>query len=223
MPHPPVVPDVIRFRLTGTLSNDAAWGVRVYSSYTGGTPSVANMLTLCEGMGTAWEANLSAFQSTDTTLTAVDGVDLSATDGAGNTADVSYSGSLAQPDLPNQCAAVIKFDIARRYRGGKPKMFLPTAGGTTLQDESHFTDTYCNDLGAAANSFNDNVKALYADAVTLTGIVNVSFYEGFTSVQNPITLRWRNVPTYRAVALVDVVGGFTVDPVMGSQKRRRLA
>jgi hypothetical protein len=181
------------------------------------------MLTLCEGVGTAWQANISAFQATSSALTAIDGVDLSSTDGAGNTADVDYAGEAAFNQLPNQVAAVAKFDIARRYRGGKPKMFVPAITTNAVLDESHFTGAFCDDLGAAMNSFNDNVKALFADSTTLTGIVNVSFYDGFTSVQNPVTLRWRNVPTYRAVALIDVVGGFTVDPVFGTQKRRRLA
>lgn len=223
MPRPPDVPSTIRFRLTGTLQNAAAWGVRFYSTYTGGEPTVANMLTLCEGVGTAWQANISAFQATSSALTAIDGVDLSSTDGAGNTADVDYAGEAAFNQLPNQVAAVAKFDIARRYRGGKPKMFVPAITTNAVLDESHFTGAFCDDLGAAMNSFNDNVKALFADSTTLTGIVNVSFYDGFTSVQNPVTLRWRNVPTYRAVALIDVVGGFTVDPVFGTQKRRRLA
>jgi|SRR5580700_1295436 hypothetical protein len=223
MPIPPVVPNVIRFRITGTLSNDAAWGVRNYVSFSGGSPTVANMLTLCEAIAEGFSTEFMGTFADSVTLTAVDGVDLSATDGAGNTADVDYSGTGGGAPLPNQTAAVLKFDISRRYRGGKPKMFLPVQGGDYLADESHFTSDFCDTLGAAGNSYNSYIKASYADDITLTGLVNVSFYEGFTSVENPVTHRWRNIPAYRAEPLVDAVGGFTCDPVMGSQKRRRLA
>jgi len=223
MPSPPTVPDVMRFRISGVLTNDAAWGVRIYTGYTGGVPTVANMLTLCEGVGTAWNDTVVSFQNIGVTTTEIDGIDLSATDGAGNTADVSYSGVADTSPTPNQVAAVAKFDIARRYRGGKPKMYIPGIDSQYVSDESHWKTSFADDMGSGMNAFNTAIKATYADAVTLTGIVNVSFYEGFTSVENPITHRWRNVPTYRDVALVDVVGGFTVDQVFGTQKRRRLA
>jgi len=223
VPVPPLVANVIRFRCTGTLQNDAAWGNRLYVSYSGGPPSVSNMLTLAEGVSSAWSTDLSAFQSSAVTLTAVDAVDLSATDGAANTADVTIAGTGESTQLPNQVAAVIKFDLSRRYRGGKPKMFLAGIPTNVIADDSHFTSAFCDDLGSAMNSFNSTIKATFADTTTLTGIVNVSFYEGFTSVENPVTHRWRNIPSYRGTPLVDAVGGFTVDPVYGSQKRRRLA
>lgn len=223
MPSPPSVPDVMRFRISGTLSNLAAWGVRFYTGYTGGTPTVANMLTLCEAVGSQWNTDIMTFFYIGCFTTEIDGIDLSATDGAGNTADVSYAGSSDTSPTPNQVAANVKFDISRRYRGGKPKMYIPGIDNQFVEDESHWKVSFANGMGAAMNAFNDGIKAIFADAITLTGIVNVSFYEGFTSVENPVTHRWRNIPTYREVALVDPVGGFTVDQVFGTQKRRRLA
>jgi hypothetical protein len=43
------------------------------------------------------------------------------------------------------------------------------------------------------------------------------------SAQNPLTLRWRNVPTYRTGTIpVDPVISSSLNPKPGSQRRRNL-
>ena len=57
--------------------------------------------------------------------------------------------------------------------------------------------------------------------LTITN-VNVSFFEGFTPVQNPITLRYRNVPKIRTVPLIDIISTITANPAPCFQRRRGL-
>lgn len=214
---------MIKFRITGTLANDAAWGVGLYTGYSGGTPSPADMLYFCEGIVSAWDTYVGPFISSSVHTLACDGIDLSSDDGAGNTADVDVAGSGDATSVDNQIAGIVKFDIARRYRGGKPKMYLPGLGADLQEDGSHWTDAAVNDIGSAFTSMAGIIDEISTAGIALIGIVNVSRYQGFTAVENPITHRWRNIPTYRSDPLVDLVGGFTMDPLMGTQKRRRLA
>lgn len=222
MPTPPSVPNVCRWRILGTLANLAPWGVRFYTQYTGGTPSSDNMLTLAEQIAATWNDTCGALQAADVITTQCDGVDLSSTSGASATADVDDAGGGPNPAVANQIAAIGKFIIARRYRGGKPKMFLPGVATAFQADDSHWTTTFANDYGSALNSFNEGIADLSAGSTNLVGIVNVSFYQGFSSSENPVTKRYRNIPTYRTVPLVDSVTSFTADTLMGSQRRRRV-
>jgi len=222
MPTPPSVPNVCRFRLIGVLANAAPWGIRIYSAYTGGTPGPTDMLTFAEGVASAWNTWCTPIVTSDTTLTTVEGTDMSSDLGAQATADVTYSGSDGGTPVQNATAAVVKGIISRRYRGGKPKNFLPGISTSGLADESHLTSGYASTIGTAWQNWWTAIGALTSSGVALSGPVNVSFYKGFTSHQDPFTLRWRNVPTYRSAALVDVIESFTVDELLGVQKRRRV-
>lgn len=223
MPTPPVQPGVCRFRILGTLANLAPWGVRLYAAYTGVTPASGVMLSLAEAVGSAWNTNCCPHQSEDITTTEIDGVDLSSELGAGATADVDYVGGTTDPAVENQIAAVVKFEISRRYRGGKPKMYFPGAPTSAVEDDSHFTTAYVNALGTAFTSFDAAIGEIAESGTLLSGIVNVSYYKGFTAVENPITGRYRNVPTYRGAGFpTDFINSFTADTLMGSQRRRRI-
>lgn len=222
MPTPPNVPSVCRFRLLGTLANAAPWGVRFYTLFSGGSPSNANMLTLAEGVAAAWNDTCGQHQSHNVTTTACDGIDLTTDSGAAATADVDYPGGADEAPVDNQVAGIVKYIIARRYRGGKPKMYIPGLGISGVLDNSHWTTSFADAMGTAFTDFDSAISLLSAGSTDLQEIVNVSFYKGFTPSQNPVTLRWRNIPTYRSEVIIDPVGAFTFDELFGSQKRRRV-
>lgn len=53
--------------------------------------------------------------------------------------------------------------------------------------------------------------------------VNVSYYEGFEVVTDPVTGRSRNVPQLRPGGpVVDKITGFSINPKLGSQRLRNL-
>jgi hypothetical protein len=222
MPTPPNVPNVIRWRILGTLQNLAPWGIRLYSAYTGTTPTSAAILSLAETVVASWTNRIGAYQSNDVFTLQCIGNDLSSDTGASATADTDNSGGVADGSIDNQIAAVVKHVIARRYRGGKPKTFVPGIAASYQADQSHWTTALANDLGSAFAAFNTDIAGMSADGCDLSGLVNVSFYTGFTTPKNEETGRYRNVPTYRAVPLIDTVTSFSCDTLFGSQRRRRL-
>ncbi|MGO9750265.1 MAG: hypothetical protein ACLP8S_05560 [Solirubrobacteraceae bacterium] len=57
----------------------------------------------------------------------------------------------------------------------------------------------------------------------LIGQVNVSYYEGFQVVTDPLTGRSRNVSQLRSEGpVVDRITGFSINPKLGSQRGRNL-
>jgi len=180
------------------------------------------MLTLAEAVAAAWNTRCNPWISNTATTTTVEGVDLTSDLGAQATAVVDYPGTSANDALDNQVAGVVRHIIARRYRGGKPKTFMPAVPTNAQADGSHFTDTYVNGLGTAFNNFIGDISTITGAGTDLTNMVNVPYYHGATWVEDMTTGRWRRIPTYRAAPVPDIVTSASVDALMGSQRRRRV-
>ena len=113
--------------------------------------------------------------------------------------------------------------IARRYRGGKPRTYLPIGGAGKLQDAQTWTSAFVADIQAALNQIIADIAVTASGGCALGNLVNVSYYEGFVSSQNPITLRWRTIPKQRTAGpLVDPVTSWVAETRIGSQRRRNL-
>jgi hypothetical protein len=85
-----------------------------------------------------------------------------------------------------------------------------------------WTAAYVTDINTAVTAFFAEIAGLSVGAVGTLTHVNLSYYKGFTNVTNS-SGRERAVPTYRAVALVDNITGYSCKQEFGSQKRRRAA
>jgi hypothetical protein len=62
-----------------------------------------------------------------------------------------------------------------------------------------------------------------AGSTTITEHVNVSYYSGFTAVENPITHRWKNVSNPRSTPVVDNIQSWAIAGHVASQRRRNKA
>ena len=124
--------------------------------------------------------------------------------------------------LPAQCAINVEYDIARRYRGGKPRMFLPPGVVGNTANSSQWSGTFISDVNAAVVAFIDEIEALSIGAMGTLAHVNLSYYSGYNTASPP----WRGPgfkypPLYRDAAKLDTVEGYACKAVIGSQKRRR--
>ena len=128
--------------------------------------------------------------------------------------------------LPNGAAvaALINFKVARRYRGGKPRIYAPWFVSSDLTP-GRLTWTEAA-LSAGTAGWAAFTSVLLNDAPAAMGVlehVNVSYYEGFEVVVDERTGRSRNVSQLRAAGpAVDVVTGFSINPKPGSQRGRNL-
>jgi hypothetical protein len=117
-------------------------------------------------------------------------------------------------------AVLVNYLISRRYRGGKPRAYLPWGDAGQLTSRQSWSGTFVTAVDSAFSTFYAAVIGLSAGSTTITDHVNVSYYDGFTVVTDPVTHRARNVPTLRGTPIVDVILSFAANPRPGSQRRR---
>ena len=173
----------------------------------------------------AWTTNLAPMTSTAISLVSCTAQDMSSTSAAIGVDTTAVPGTRAGIELPMNSCVLINHSIGRRYRGGKPRTYLPAGQDGDTTDGRHWTSTFLTAMGPAWSAF---IGALAGNKGGLTNVaqLNVSRYHGFTPVQNPITGRWKNVPKVRVdvngkfAPVVDQVIGATINPVIGNQRRR---
>ena len=221
-PVPPPASPCVRVRLDYTQADDFLAGSRFFLGYGGGAPTAGNCQTLATDIAAAWATHLASLVSSQWTLTEVDVLDITTETGASGQAEVTDAGSDSGPGTPAQVSVNIEYDIARRYRGGKPRMFLPGPAADKLQTASQWTTAYQSSVNTGIAAFMTEIEALSIGAMGALAHVNLSYYKGFTNITNS-SGRERAVPTYRDTALVDTVNGYATKLLCGSQRRRRAA
>jgi hypothetical protein len=191
----------------------------LYFRYSGGPPDptdanalAADIYSLAAAMDGQW--------SSTTQLTGVEVTDLSSSSGAQGLHAQSQAGTRAGTDLAGGTAVVVGYVITRRYRGGKPRSYLPFFTSSDLTTRQQWAAGDLTALDSALATFFSGVIGLSSGTTTITNHVNVSYYDGFTVVTNPVTGRARNVPKLRTVPVVDVITSFGARAQPGSQRRR---
>lgn len=212
----------IRVRLGYTQTDGFLGGNRFYLSYAGSSPTGANCTTLASDVAAAWATNIAPIVDQYWALTEVDVLDIASDLGLSGQWTGNDAGSDTGTSLPSQCATNCEYNIARRYRGGKPRIFFPPGTVAQTLDGGHWDNTYVDAVNTAVAAFFAEIAALSIGAIGTLAHVNLSYYQGFTNVTNS-SGRTRAAPKYRTVALVDSISGYSAKPIIGSQKRRRTA
>lgn len=130
------------------------------------------------------------------------------------------TGSRSGSQVANQIAMNVEFGIARRYRGGKPRMYLPAGVDSDFLGGSNWQSAFITSTNSAVASFFAALEALSIGAMGTLNHVNLSYFLGFKNFTTP-SGRERAVPQYRPTAVHDDVTGYFAKAVLGSQRRRR--
>lgn len=219
MPALPAVPNVLKITLRGSITGDTDVLNRFFLEYAGSAPTNAELNTLCAAVAAAAAAHYLPLLSNDYTLHEVIAIDLSSSTGAEGTATVADTGGVSTEVNPAGTSAVVQFHVARRYRGGHPRIYLPAIPGTWLSSSTTWDATHLAAFLTAWNAFMTAVVALTWSGATISGQVNVSFYQGFTNVTFP-SGRIRAVPKVRSTPVVDLIASTSMNPNPASQRRR---
>lgn len=220
MPALPNVPDVLRFEFKHTVSTDLDVLCRLFFHNAGTAPTNANCVSIATLAQDAWNSNLAAFANDDVVIALCTVTDLtSPTAGTGSHVSAD-AGTRGTGFLAGGTATLLNYTIGRRYRGGKPRSYWPFGVTGDLNGPNLWSTTYTGDLFTAYGAFLTALLAITTGGVDLDAQVNISYYEGFAPLQNPVTKRWRNIATPRAVPLVDDVLTFAVNGKPASQRRR---
>jgi hypothetical protein len=218
-PLPPV-PNVLRVQWKCSLGADLDVLSRLYFAWSGTAPTNATCATVAGDIATYWGDNLKPYHTTSSTLTEVVVTDLtSSTAGTGSYA-ADTAGTRSGDPLSAGACACVNFLISRRYRGAKPKIFLPVGVAADLETVQTWTTAFTGDLLSAVEAFIANIQTISVSGLDIGTQQNVSYFEGFTAVMNPTTGRYRNVPVKRDTPLTDNVTGVAINPKIASQRRR---
>lgn len=214
--------NIIRVHLRWGPSDTNQWASRFFLKYTGGPPTASDLNTLCTNVMTHYVATLLGYVQNNIYFTEVAAVDLSSDSGAEGIWSGSEQGTNGTGVVPEDACIQVNFQIPRRYRGGKPKLFLPPASSAHVVNLNDWDSTVVSGVTTAWGTFMSDILADTYSSFTLTDNVNVSFYSGFTVFITP-SGRARNLPKARTSPLVDPISNHAVRAEIGSQRRRRTA
>jgi hypothetical protein len=218
----PIVPGVLRYQFAHKLGTDTDV-LNSFYMYNNDPPTYTdeNLLAAAEGAATGWSSHIMNLLSSSLTLTKVTVTDLG---GSGLYSELGEltPGAVSGPFLGASSSLIVKFGMARRYRGGKPKVFLAGAPESALTDNQDWNVTITAAMLAAWTAMLVAVTGAMpvggGDTTVLTQ-VNVSYYNGFTN-HLELSGRYRAVPTLRATPLIDPITTWSINPKVGSQRRR---
>ena len=216
----PAAGDVIRFRALFDVDGTTPVGTHWYWAYSGGRPAASDLVAFANAVVAAFTADFKPLYPTSTVLVEVQAQDLSVVGGTEVTVAASVAGTDATSPVPSSAAANIMWEIARRYRGGRPRSAFPFGAADHLQNGFTWNVTFIGAVATAWAAMTTALTGLGSGGTTLDSQVSVSYFSGFTAVMNPITGRWRNVADRRTTPVVDPVVSYLLAPRIGSQRRR---
>lgn len=220
MPPLPNVPNVMKIRLIWGVNAPVNVGTNLYWSYTGGPPAAADCTSIAGQVQAAVVSDLVSLLSQNFSLQEVICTDLSSPTGATGLNATGHLGTRVGANVPISSCVLLDHLINRRYRGGKPRSYLPFGVDADLNNQRTWAAALATSVNAGWASFVTAVNAANSGTTVMAAHVNVSYHKGFTVVTSPTTGRARNVPTLRATPVVDTITASTMNLKIGTQRRR---
>lgn len=221
----PPLPDnpTIRITLKYLQTDGFLGGQRFFYNYAGGAPTSAELATLAAYVAnSAWNDEIAGLVNTGWALTEVDILDIASETGASGSWTGSKAGTASGIVLPASNATNVEFNIAQRYRGGKPRTYFPPPSATELASASQWDSAFLSLAETAVPGFFNGIVTQGLHTTGDLTHVLLSYYKGYNTTTPP----WRGPgfkypPKYRATALSLPISGYAIKAEVGSQKRRR--
>lgn len=217
----PSVPGVLKLTLDWIIDTDSAAQTITHWAYSGGPPSTSQCVTLAADFASAFGTACSGSFVADHAVSAETVLDLSSSSGAAGTSPTHIAGTHSGTALTNGVNAVILHEIAQRYRGGRPKNWLPFGSQTDLANNSTWIGASASGFAAAWNSFRTGALAITVGGVSITNQVAVSYYSGYnTPVVQPSGRVKQSLKLRPGGPVIYIVQSHTCPVKLGSMRRR---
>lgn len=223
MPPLPSPGAVIKVEFGFAVMGDVNVLTRLFFKYTGGPPTVADLTTIADDIGTDYGTDVKTYALPQVVLNTVTVTDLATSSGNVGLASPAVAGTNAGGLVSPGTATLFNYTVSRRYRGGKPRSYWPLGAESDIATTGLWGSTYLSNVQTAVNTLRLAIEGISTPSCDVGAQVNVSYYEGFTAVENPITGRWKNVSKLRDVPVVDLITLSTANAKIGSQRRRNRA
>jgi|SRR6516165_6080175 len=220
MPALPPVPNVFRADIHMQNNIGQKFSLRSFFSFSGGTPGPATCTTFGTAWGNAWITDVMPLVSNGFSITGVTVTDLTSPTSATGSVTLTGNGTRGVSGLPMDVCTLINHHIARRYRGGKPRTYLPGPVSADLADVSHYTAAFVSAATSGYSNWITACVAATAGPIIIGNHVSVSYYSGFKPFTTP-SGRVKNISQVRTPPIpVDTIGSSTANTIPGSQRRR---
>lgn len=209
MPPLPLVPNVLKLLIAGQF-HDSPWLNILHVSWTGDTPTTTQLGSyLSANVKPAVDTAYAAEMSADNEVVGFEVTDLTTNTGAVATLDDDTFGVRSGDFAPASACVVGSLTIARRYRGGHPRLYLPwgTAGTYATGSTRDWDADFINDCQAKFTAL-------------LAGLAPGPIGDGHTTVANVLNVSYYNAGARRVAALTDIVVGSEIRTRISSQRRR---
>ena len=214
----------IRLSISGKNSGTTDWGIRTFYAYSGSTaPTSTDLTAINTEAGSAWTSDVAPIMGSNITATTFTSLDLTSATGAEVTSAGSIAGTRSGTGVEAALAAVVAYGIARHYRGGHPRVYLPAGVTTDVVDPANWNTTFATAVTAAWTNFLAAVAGTTGLSCGSLTHVNISYYHGFNTVGPYPDGKFKYPPKPRTSALLDNVTSSVCAVKIGSQKRRRTA
>lgn len=201
VPVPGVVKTVVEGNINGVPCNNVFYWLMDDLS---GLDN-AQATQVATGVHDAYSTSLGPWITSAYTLQQTTAEDLTSVSSGTGVHGASHAGSFGAQEIAASTATLVTHKIARRYRGGHPRTYLPPFSGLALADPQHWTSANVNGLQTAWGAFVSAAVATTVTGNTISQHVSVSFRSG-------------NAP--RAVPLIDPISSSIVETMVGTQRRR---
>lgn len=183
-PLPPVS-GVCKVEYQGTL-NGVNWACIFHEGYTGAPPTAGAVTLLANKFQDAFLHDLAPVVTTAAFLNSTTVTDLSSNLGAVGLNAVGVQGGRTGNAAPNNCCSVMSWTIARKYRGGHPRTYLPGINQEDVVAGTTLSPTFIVALSGAASSFLSSSQTAGAVPMALTGLVCVHYRKGAAYIVPPL-------------------------------------
>lgn len=219
MPALPSVPNYIKSVVDWTIEGDPMGQTINYWQKSGGGGSIADMNSIAAAIATSFGNRLKALYLASTSVTGCSAIDLSSPTANSGLDNTTTAGTRAGSRLSPGTAVVNVHHIARRYRGGHPRNYLPLGASADVVSAGTWDPTFITAVNTAWANIVTDVLGSHG-STTLISLSNVSYYGPPNRTITGSTGRVKTVSTVRTVPLTDVITASAASAKIGSQRRR---
>jgi len=218
MPALPAAVKVVRVDFHMQETDSPNMMIHLFAQY-GGTLSSGDATTWCAAFRSNFITDVMAQMANQVTLFKTVLTDLSSNTAPQVIDTTTGTGALGTSATIAGLSVIIQFKIARRYRGGHPRIYLPGLRASDVSNLNQINPTQANNIKTAWQTFITAAMGACPAAASPASHVNVSYFHGFTNVTFP-SGRVHAVPTPRGAPQIDAVSSYGINPVVGMQRRR---
>lgn len=210
-PLPPVT-NVLKFDTQWSYGSDNNVHTHLFCHFTGTSPAAADLVNLASAWNTGLDLGFRTLRVPTTTLVATTVTDLTTRSSNVGSSSAGTAGTGTGTPLPAETCVLINLHVARRYKGGHPRIYLPLGDNTDMLDPQHWKPSFITQVANGWQTALNKILSVSGLPPTLDNVVSVSYYAG----KDPVTGK----PLLRPTPVVDIVPSQTVNAVPASQRRR---